>query len=157
MMSVLDYNTLHGTPGVPLTYIGCDTTFECTVTPTTVTFRYAELRENIPGEDWQWPDGTDDSWPAGLEPWTVDGDNKASDHCVLANCFRSLLWNGDEYESEAITVRVPEEYKNESDVWTSWLPDETHPFEFRAVDQYGRASLSATNQAFGSWQRPYHY
>ncbi len=157
MTSALDYNTLHGTPGAPLTYIGFDSTFECTVTPTTVTFRYVEFRENIPGENWNWPDGTPDSRSAALVPWTVNADNKTPDNVSMYNYLRSLLWDGDSYESKTITIRVPEEYKNESDVWTSWLPDETHPKEFRGVDQYGRGSISATNQAFGSWQRPYHY
>ncbi len=157
MTCVLDYNTLHGTPGAPLTYIGQDSIFECTVTPTTVTFRNVEFRENIPGEVWVWPDDSYGFTPPDVVEWSVSQSNHQDDDSAMWDILRSRLWNGEAYESKNITIRVPEEYKNESDVWTSWLPDETHPKEFRGVDQYGRGSISATNEWFGSWQRPYHY
>jgi hypothetical protein len=146
-----------GIPGPPNNTIGARTFFDCTVQPTTVSFFWAQFRENFPGEVWTWPDGTADSWPTTVEPWQVTQANEAVDD--VAMCVDPIVRldpppPGGGYVNFDFTVRLPEEYLNDGGTWVQWLP-ESHTREYRGLDAASRAIINASNTATGAWQGPW--
>jgi hypothetical protein len=141
--------------------IGARSIFNCTVTPGTVSFNWAEFRENIPTDTWIWPDGTEQSNLAHTRPWFVGYDNTTTDilspHPSWTPQPIGRIYNGSSYVDFNYTTHVPEEYKNEFDRWICWLPAETHPREFRGSDQKARVILNATTSANGGWMGPWQW
>jgi hypothetical protein len=146
-----------GIPGPPNDKIGAESIFNCTVTPTTVSFKWAEFRENIPTDTWIWPDGTQQSDLLHFVPWHVSYDNTTTDTLSPHGGLQPIgrIYDGSSYVNFNYTIHVPEEYKNEVNQWIPWFPSETHPREFRGSDQKARVILNATNSASGSWMGPW--
>ena len=144
-----------GTAGPPNNNIAALSVFDFTITPTTVSFYNIELRENIPGETWTWPDGTSGARASAIVNYTVGQDNKGADTVGDSLKPISRINNGSSYVNFNYIVRVPEEYKNQSGVWMSWLSTETHPRDFRGSDQKSKVSLVGSNTAQGGWMGPW--
>lgn len=144
-----------GTPGPPNNMIGAKTVFNCVVQPTSVSFYNADFQENIPVDNWTWPNGTQSSSGPKIVTWSVRYDNKTTDSVSFRGYSISLIWDGTNYVSYGHTIRVPEEYKNELGKWIEWLGSETHYKEVRGSDQKSRVSLNATNNEPGTWQGPW--
>ena len=157
-MNVVKYQDL--TPGVsgpPNNKIGASSQFTSIVLPTSVCFQWAEFRENIPTDTWIWPDGTEQSNLAHTVPWSVGYNNLTIDTLSPQGGLQPIgrIHDGSSYVSFSYTIRVPAEYKNQYNQWTSWLPGETHPREFRGSDQKARVIFNATNSANGDWMGPW--
>jgi hypothetical protein len=144
-----------GTVGPPNNQIGSKTIFDCVVKPATVSFYKAEFRENIPLDTWTWPDGTAGSNGPKVVPWSVGQDNKTTDNVTSALRPIGRISNGRAFVDFGYTIRVPEDYKDESGSWVTWLANEEHYKEFRKLDQKGRSTLKATNNVSGNWQGPW--
>ena len=163
MTSTLYSDNYPGTLGPPDNKIGASSVFICTVSPTTVNFYNAEMRENIPGDNWTWPDGTNDSRPWAMVFWsttTISGtQNRTTDTITEYGNPIGRLDNDPtpnvNYVNHSHTVRVPEDYKNKYGSWTSWLSGETHPRHYRGSDQKARVQLHADNDSYGTWRGPW--
>jgi hypothetical protein len=144
-----------GTPGPPNNQVGFETIFDCIVTPSTVSFYNVAFRENIPKNDWTWPDGTADSKGPKVVPWNVGFDNKTTDDVSRGPDPVAVLSKGGKPVDFALTIKVPEDFQNEAGTWVSWLPDEEHLKEYAGATLKARGTLKATNSASGSWQGPW--
>jgi hypothetical protein len=147
-----------GISGPPNNTIGCGTIFDVTVLPTNVSFHWVEFRENIPGDVFTWPDNTPGSRSPGIGYFHVSEANGATDN--VSQCGNPINRldpppPGGGYVNFQISVRVPIEYKNENNIWVSWLPGNTHVRDYRGSDAAGRAIYNATNTIYGSWQGPW--
>jgi hypothetical protein len=143
-----------GTPGPPNDSVGAASCFLCVVAPTTVSFCWAQFRENIPETGWTWPDRTPETFGPETNTWDVTESNRTLD--VVSSSLHPIgrLWDGFAYVPFTFTVPVPEEYLNEDEQWVQWL-SETGPNEYRGTDQKARVGIIATNTAYGSWQGPW--
>lgn len=155
MTSTVKSDSGLGTKGPPNNQIGFETVFDCVVQPATVSFYRVKFQENIPSNTWTWPDGTADSKGPKVVPWRVGEDNTTTD--TVGNSFRPIarLFDGKKNVNFGYIVKVPEEYKDESGTWVSWLAKEQHFKEFEGATQKGRATLKATNSVSGGWQGPW--
>lgn len=153
--SKVSSNAGMGTPGPPNNQIGFKTLFDCLVLPATVSFNRVEFRENIPKDSWKWPDGTAESNGPKIEPWNVGEDNKTTDSVSSGPRSIARLWDGKKNVDLSFTIRVPEDYKDETGSWVPWLPNEAHYKEYAGATQKGRGTLKATNDETGSWQGPW--
>jgi hypothetical protein len=154
LKSTVSSNPGQGTKGPPNNQIGFETIFDCIVQPATVSFYKVGFRENIPKNDWTWPDGTAGTNGPKEVPWSVGQDNKTTDDVTSALRPIGRVFDGKKNVSFAYTVQVPEDYKDDAGTWVSWLPNEEHYKEFDATGR-GRATLKATNSPSGTWQGPW--
>jgi len=147
-----------GTPGIsgpPNNRIGSSHTFKATILPTTVSFRWAELQENIPTNTWTWPDGTEQSWDPDTHLITVEYDNTWYDEC-LACCFPiERIFDGSSYVDFMIPLSIPQEYNDDWYGWRPFLPGERHDVEFEGATQKSRHVIRATNVEPGNWMGPW--
>ncbi len=155
----LDQDYSLGTLGPPNNNIGCSSKFLCVVLSTSVNFYAVSFQENIPGDTWIWPDGTPDSFSSRIVSWsvgTINGQHNATTD-VSTEPLKPIirLWNDSNYIDHSHTIRVPEEYLNQNNVWTSWLSGEVHPKQYRGSDQAGRTYIQASNTAYGNWMGPW--
>jgi len=155
MNSVLKQDLTPGVPGPPNNIIGSSSEFTCTVLPTTVCFYWAEFRENIPLNEWTWPDTTDASYGPKTVTWGVGYDNKTTDTCTCYGYPIGRIHDGSNYVDFTVTWCVPEEYKNQANNWILWLPYEQHHTEYQGSDQKSCQILQATNIASGGWMGPW--
>jgi hypothetical protein len=154
LTSTVSSNPGLGTKGPPNNQIGFETIFECTVEPTTVSFSNVEFRENIPKNNWTYPDGTADSQGPTVVPWRAKSGNKTPDDVSTGLEPIARLSDGTKNVAFGFTIKVPEDYKNDAGTWVNWLPNEEHYKEFDATGK-GRGTLKATNNASGAWQGPW--
>jgi hypothetical protein len=153
--STVSSNPSLGTPGPPNNQIGSETIFDCTVQPATVSFYRVEFRENIPKDSWTWPDGTADSNGPKVVPWTVGQNNKTTDDVSSGILPIGRIFDGTKNVDFSVTIRVPEDFKDESGAWATWLPNEVHFREFKGATQKARSTLKATNTESGTLQGPW--
>lgn len=153
MKVTLKSNSSYGLTGT--NYIGAKSVFDCTVLPQDVSFYRVEFRENIPGENYIWPDGTSGNRSADIVLWNVGYDNKITDTVASGLNPIRRLHDGINYVDFTYTVRVPEEYKNEFGEWIKWLGGEKHPKKYRGSDQKAKVSIEASNTATGEWMGPW--
>jgi hypothetical protein len=141
-----------GTVGPPNNQIGAYTTYDITVNPTTVSFKWAELRENIPKHSWTWPNGTSGGMNARICPWIVGYDNKTVDNISDGPSPIGYIHNGTSYVDFNYIITWQEEYKNKDGIWTQWIAAETTNTEYRGADQKCRETHMG---AAGGWQGPW--
>ena len=142
-----------GAPGD--SQVGAGSIFDCVVLPDDVSFYNIDLRENIPGESFIWPDGSSGTRPAEIVEWKVGYDNRSRDEVGGARHPVSRLFDGAAYVDFSVNVRVPCEFQDENRSWVLWLPGETHPRKYRGVDKKARVETHATNEAIGGWMGPW--
>ena len=129
--------------------------FDCTVLPEDVSFYNVVFRENILGESFVWPDGTQGTREHQFVVWNVDFGNKNTDYVSTVLQPVSRLFNGVAFVDFNYNVRVPEEFCNSDGTWVTWLPNEAHPRSFRGADKKSKVELKATNTATGGWMGPW--
>ncbi|MBI3768469.1 MAG: hypothetical protein HY271_08230 [Deltaproteobacteria bacterium] len=133
--------------------------FTCTVEPTTVSFYNARFQENIPGENWTWPDGTADTRAKDIVRWRPKTDNTTIDRVAVRP--RGLIPGARLNDGKAVvdfsfSVRVPEEYRDQTGAWVSWLPGEDHPRDFQGSTLASRARIVVgKNVATGTFMGPF--
>lgn len=146
-----------GTPGPPNNQIGAKAEFTLTVTPTTVSFYYADFQENIPLNEWTWPDDTPGSYGPRYESW--EGGVTYANQCTdTSNSFLApigRIYNGSNYVDFSYNISVPEEYKNENNQWVSWYPNETHDRKYTGTNQKAQVVVHGDNTDHGNWQGPW--
>jgi len=110
-------------PGPPNLFIGNGRYFPVTIQPTTVSFCNVEFRENKPGNNITWPDGTNDNGvSAGQPPFRVLQNNGGvSDHISGPLRPYNRLYNGSNYVTFTFAINVPLEYKNNLGAWTEFM------------------------------------
>jgi hypothetical protein len=150
LLSSQDYPL--GTPGRHS--IGAETWFLGAVEPSTVSFHWAEFRENIPETAWTWPDGTAETFGPTIKEWNVLEGNFLTDTCRDGLRPIGRLWNGQAYVPFTWTAQVPEDYRNEGGQWIHWFTEQG-PNEYSGADQSTRLGMVANNTKYGSWQGPY--
>jgi len=155
------YDSTSGwTPGPPNNQIGPgQAKFICTTLSTTVNFYNVWLRENLPGDDWKWPDKTKGSRPAFVcryKTYVISGIQNRSEDYVSEGPFPiSRLNDGTSYQDHQHTIRVPLEYENEWGGWTVWFPDVTHEMQYQGSDQKSCVKFNSTNVAYSDWVGPW--
>jgi hypothetical protein len=155
MTSSVKSNEVLGTPGPPNNQIGSKTIFDCVVKPDTVSFYNASFRENIPKDDWTWPDGSAGTNGPKIVPWNVTFDNKTTDTVTSALRPIRKIHDGTKFVDFGYTIHVPEDYQDKGGNWVTWLAGEEHLKQFRGADQKGKSTLIATNTLGGDWSGPW--
>jgi hypothetical protein len=152
---VWDSDLALGTPGPPDNSVGARSVFAQFVQPMTVSFHWAQFRENIPETTWIWPDGSVGTFAAAVVPWGVEEGNVQIDTISSALDPIGRLWNGQAYVPFTWTVPVPEEYLNEAGQWVHWLAA-TGPAEYSGTDQSARVGRGVPGHTeYGGWQGPW--
>ncbi len=142
-----------GAPGT--NNIGARSSFDIFVTPETVSFYRLQFREKIPGEEFVWPDGTQDGIPAEIKTWSVLFNNWTQDESRRGPDPIERIHNGTSYVDFSFAKRVPDEYQNEEGEWISFLPDVTHDREYRGSDMKARVRINASDSDEGGWMGPW--
>lgn len=140
-------------------FSGARSKFTFVVLPNDVSFYNVEFRENVPGEDFQWPNGSRGSVSSKIVGWSVDYSNISSDFVSsgLVPCNRLCPEEGAPAQNFTFSVRVPEEYKDENDNWVVWLGTENHPREYRGIDGMCRVGIEVLNLLWGAWMGPWDW
>ena len=140
-------------PGPPNNRMGARTIFDCTVLPVSVSFDFAHFRENIPRQEFTWPDGTTEARGADLVEW--QSTNNVIDDAVSTGIhpIGNLSKNGKE-ENFYVHIAVPEEFRDDAGTWVPWLPMEMHLREFIAGGK-SRVTIEASDNVAGTWQGPW--
>ena len=160
----LDEDLNPGTAGPPNNQIGSSSRFLCTITPTSVNFYNAELRMSFPGDNWTWPDGTNDSFSAYDNDYgvtTIDGQhNRCYDTATeypkpIGRLDNDPDPNKVNYVDHDHAINSQEKYKNQDGDWETFISNETHVFEYRGSDQKGRVTLNSSTSDSGDWMGPW--
>ena len=150
------------------TRVGAYTTFDATITPTTVSFYNAVLGENIPFQTDNWPSGPNTTWgPFNGHPGdpdynamcdiSVGYDNKWVDHRDKRNIQRSQLdgLNG----LHSIDRIFKMEYQNDSNDWITFYDGETSKYTYANNDDHNdqayHTMAGSSGDADGGWMGPF--
>lgn len=142
----------HGTAGPPNNQIGAYTIYDITVNPKTVSFTWAELRENIPSHSWTWPNGAAGGISAQTVEWNVGYANDTTDDISSGPYPIGRIHNGTDFVNFDYEAEWKEEYKNEAGTWTEFVAKEDRLTEYRGSDQKCRQTHMG---APGGWQGPW--
>lgn len=142
-----------GLEGPPDKYIGNYSVFRLTVTPSNVCFNNVLFRENIPRNEWTWPNGTRGEFGPKTVGTTVAIDNACRDDCWAGPHPIERIHDGTGYVDFYYVLRVPLEYHDGTN-WLGFL-DATHPQFYRGRDQKSQVVSNNTNSASGKWQGPW--
>jgi hypothetical protein len=143
--------------GPPDLYMSHWHDFEAFVEPNTVSFYNVDFQENIPINEWEWPDGTPDCWGGWTSPFTVWENNMWGDECAAYDHDVSLLDdpNNGPIDFE-ILLSLPEEFQDDGSNWWPFLPDGSHKHEYRASDYKSKGTILDDNVPTGqTWRGPY--
>ena len=140
--------------GPPDLYMSHSHVFEAFVQPTTVSFYNVAFQENAPVTEWEWPDGTDESFGPKINGFTVGYNNMWGDGCIGYDHPVSRLGNPPvDFE---ILLSVPEEFQDDGGNWWAFLPDGSHKHEYRASDYKSKGTILDDNVPSGQgWMGPY--
>jgi len=144
-----------GTPGPPNNYIGAISQYTCTIQPTTVSFYNANFQENIPLQNYTWPDGTNDSYGPVTCEYGVTQSNQCTESSSSGLDPIGRIYTSGSYVNFEYVINVPEQYKNQNNVWVNWYSTENHDHEYRGSDQKARSEVHGDNTASGGWQGPW--
>jgi hypothetical protein len=137
-------------------YIGAGSVFSCHFTPDDVSFYNVEFQENIPLQNYEWPDHSTGSRPAKIVSFTASQANISTDTVATLLDSEEKLFDGNNYVNLfTVNISVPVQYKNESGYWVTFLPNEIHPREYHGDTFQARVSIEATNTAHGEWMGPW--
>ncbi len=145
------------TDGPPNVFIGNGRYFPITILPTTVSFYGLEFRENLPGNNWTWPDGTSGSIPSQKVPFSVNFGNHGGDSVEAPPEPYSYLHDGNSYVAFSYFADVPLEYKNEIGVWVEFMSasENRHEVKFTSSGSCSLKVIADNTQesdAEGPWQ-----
>jgi hypothetical protein len=142
--------------GTPKTWIGAKQQFRWTFGPSSVNFDQANLRINWTGNTWNWPDGTQSSFPAQKNPVSVG---------VVGGTHNRLTWeSSDHYQIErldnngyqdhttALTASI--EYRNQASTWTHIVALQSIR-NYRGADQKCRIRHEASDSSNGTYVGPW--
>jgi hypothetical protein len=121
-----------GIPGPPFVRIGGQADFAVQILPDNVNFINVEFRENIPGDNFTWPDGTSNNFPAIIvDFFVVDDDingksNTAHDLSSTALDPKIRLLKNGNYEGITFNIRVPLQFYGSSG-WVNFESSKIHP------------------------------
>jgi hypothetical protein len=138
--------------------IGVKTTYAVKVLPDTVSFYKISFREHLPNKDVTWPDDTAEI-PYGAAtdvPYTVNQANIAGDDIQDGLRPKARLDDGTtapnpHYVNFDIETSWPDQYKNESDEWTTYVYLELKT-EYLGNNLKGRHTYQGQS---GDWQGPW--
>lgn len=138
-------------------YLGAKSMFNATVQPTTVTFYYADLRENFgSGETDTWPDGSTWYGPTGPFPFSINQANEwAPDDTQSTGLYDSnKLYTGSVWQDFSPSVSIPLQYQNASGTWvTFYTPTATRNYyQSNRKSRVGVGGVTGSSQ--GPWQGP---
>jgi len=147
----------HAELGPPDLYMCHWHVFEAFVQPTTVSFYNVSFRENIPLNEWEWPDGTPNSYGPLFLPFSVWQNNMWGDGCNAWDNHVSLLNHPIEGPIDFdIDLDIPEQFQDDAGEWWTFLPDGSHLHEFRASDYRSKGTILDDNVPTGqTWRGPY--
>lgn len=150
------------------TRVGAYSTFDATVTPTTVSFYNAELGENIPFQTDNWPSGPNTTWGPyngrsgdpdynAMCDISVGYDNMWVDHRDKRNIQRSQL---DGLNGLHVINRIFQmEYQNESGNWITFYDGLTSKYTYandaNHNDQAFHTMAGSSGDASGGWMGPF--
>jgi len=155
--ATIDYNSPLGDPGPPDDYVGAQTYYWPQVTPTDVSFKNVDFRENIPQQTEDWPCGAPwtfgpQQWPWGVGPrngspniWTVHDQRTSGEH-PASNLWE---WGIDGYVDFPVDRSIPWEF----DAGGAWHSFTDPPMRHRFYADL--TTKTSFDNLFGSLQGPY--